>query len=434
MSYKSPYKKFIFEEYSFDADSLTLSMSYSYDGERRFTEKVVYQNAVSGFDEEVVLRLCEYTFLVAGTSYYKLFPTKEFDLGDIKLGASAVELLNKLYTGGLSQFIYENDLDPADMAQFSASEQEAQKPLEYGGNGLLLMQSGGKDSLLATELLKDAGHDFEMTHISSTGEYPPFLDMIDAKMNAAQRIIDLPAIKQGIADGGLNGHIPFSALYGGFALIQAVLLNKSLAISSIETAAEEPSLITESGFEVNHQYSKRYEIELGLQKYLHDRVATGVNYGSILRPLSEVKIGELFARFAWKKYKDHFSSCNNANYRQGEDKGSLSWDGTCPKCANSFLLFAPFVDKAELLEVFSGKNIIRSEDMQSTYRDLLGVSDAKPLECVGTIDEMRYAYKAANAKDSEYSLSFDVPDTDFDKDELHVHQALFDELIDYSSL
>lgn len=408
-------------------------MNYSFDSQIHFTEKIQFFNKVDEYNEELLQRVCEYVFLVAGTSYYKLFPTDSFDVKDIKLNQQQALQLNRLYYGGLSQFVYENKLDPSCLAKFSASE-ENNLPIEYTGEGILLMQSGGKDSLLSTELLLKAGHDFTMFHVSTTGKYPQFLDEVGKSVVVAKRTVDIPEIKRQIARGGLNGHIPFSGLFAGFALVQAVLLNKSIAVASIETSSEEPNTVMSNGFEVNHQYSKKYEVELGLQDYLHSSVSSNLNYGSVLRPFNEVKIGELFAKYSWPKYKNKFSSCNLANYKQGEDDGNLTWDGDCPKCANSFLLFAPFVSKDELLSIFNGKNLLQSEDMKDTYRELLDLSDIKPMECVGTFEEMQHAYHLALNKDADYDLGFNVPVPDFDVDSLHDHQAMFDELIDYGSL
>jgi len=421
MSYKSKYNKFIFESFNFDRDSLILSMNYSFDSEIHFTETIQFFDTTKDYNLEVLDKVCEYVFLVAGTSYYKLFPTKEFDVKDIKLNSKQVDQLNKLYYGGLSQFAYENKLEPSCLAQFNVST-DRHNTLEYSGDGILLMQSGGN------------GKEFTMFHASTTGKYPKFLDSVGAPMAVAKRTVDIPSIKRELANGGVNGHIPFSGLFAGFALIQAVLLNKSMAIASIETSSEEPNLILDNGFEVNHQYSKKYEIELGLQEYLHSSISENLHYGSILRPFNEVKIGELFAKYSWPKYKDKFSSCNLANYKQGEDDGNLTWDGDCPKCANSFLLFAPFVDKQELINVFNGKNLLQAEDMKETYRELLDLSDVKPMECVGTFEEMQHAYHLALKKDSDFDLGFDVPVPDFDYNILHEHQAIFDDLIDYRSL
>ncbi len=427
------YKNFIFENYSFDHKTLSLTLRYSFDGTREFTETIQFYSAEKNIDLTVLDKVCEYIFLVAGTSYYKLFPSVSLDLGEITLTSEQAQLLTKLYQGGLSQYAYENELDPTILPIFTSTSQTA-TPTAYDCNGTLLMQSGGKDSLLSAELLLSAGHEYTMFHVSTTGKFPAFLEEITQPLVVAKRTIDIAALKQGLADGGLNGHIPFSALFAGFALLQAVLLNKNIAVASIETSAEEPNLMI-GDFEVNHQYSKKYEIEQAIQRYIHTTISPDLNYGSVLRPFNEAKIGQLFSSFAWGKYRKKFSSCNLANYKQGEDDGQLTWCGSCPKCANSFLLFAAYVPEEELLEIFSGKNLLAASDMKETYRQLLGLSDIKPMECVGTIEEMRYLYHQALKRNSAYDLGFDVPAAkNFELDELEAHQALFDELLDYDSL
>lgn len=271
--------------------------------------------------------------------------------------------------------------------------------------------------------------------MGSTGNFPQeVFDTIGKPVHVSRRTIDLDAIKSALADGGLNGHVPFSAIYAGCALIQAVLVGKNQVFASNEASADEAN-ITVDGFEVNHQFSKTYKVELALQDYIHTNIAPDLQYGSIMRPLSELKIAELFAKHAWNKYYKIFSSCNLANYKQGEDGGKLRWDGTCPKCVNAFLIFAPFVDRHELLEMFEGKNLSKDPELLEIYRQLLGLSDIKPFECVGTFDEMQLAYAMSVKNSDEYQVQgIGVVSEDFDYRHLGPYQPLFNEFLDYSNL
>ena len=63
------------------------------------------------------------------------------------------------------------------------------------------MHSGGKDSLLSTELLKKNGIPFDAWHMSTTGAYPPVLDMLGVDVIASKRSIDLEGIKRDREDG-----------------------------------------------------------------------------------------------------------------------------------------------------------------------------------------------------------------------------------------
>ena len=429
---------FYFESYDFDYATGLLTLKYRFDTHHQYVEHMQFELPQEGVDEKNLVQLVEsiafYIFMVAGTSYYKLFPTKRVELEQGQLDAWQADFFTMLYRGGLSQFVYENQLSPDDIVDFAPTVKSSNQAHSYSGDGILLMQSGGKDSLLSAELLKKFGHNFSAWHMSSTGAYPQFLDTLGQQIVSSRRTIDLRAITRDRKLGGLNGHIPFSALYAGAGLLQAVLLNKSLVIASNEASSDEANIVVD-GYSVNHQFSKTFKVELALQEYIHRYISRDLNYGSLLRPFSELYVGELFAQYAWPKYYRDFSSCNQANYKQGAEDGTLKWDGTCPKCANTFVLMAPFVDKKELLEIFDGKNLLQSEDMQETYLQLFGLSDIKPFECVGTFDEMQQAYAMATAKDPGYrSDSLPVMPSHIDYRELGNYQPLFDNLIDYYDL
>lgn len=431
------YKQFRFEKYHFDYETYELSLHYSYDGERSYKERVSF-SPPTGETEEVNRKMIDalafYTFIVAGTSYYKSFVAAEMVVVDRVIDYWQADFFNMIYRGGLGQFLYENELKPDAVAQFSGTVEHTDHPEDYEGAGVLLMQSGGKDSLLSAELMRQAGNEFTSWHMSSTGKYPPVLDELGADVLVGKRRLDLEAIHRDWDDGAYNGHIPFSALYAGFAMIQAVLHGKNLVIASNERSADQANVMVD-GFEVNHQFSKTYQVEQAIERYLHRYVSSDLHYGSILRPLNDVQVAALFARLAWPKYRQKYSSCNLANYKQGSDDGRLSWDGTCAKCANTFLILAPFVPKLELLELFGGKNLLRDGELTETFRQLLGMSDIKPFECVGTFEELQWAYAQACRRDSDF-CNPDIRPTNasLDVDSLGQYQAFFDEFLNYKKI
>jgi len=93
----------------------------------------------------------------------------------------------------------------------------------------------------------------------------------------------------------------------------------------------------------------------------------------------------------------------------------LRWCGECSKCANTYLLFAPFIKREELDSLFGGKSLFENPKLVKDFKGLLGVGDEiKPFECVGEIADLRFAY---HHRLPEYpSLPFDVPESDFDID------------------
>src|SRR5690606_23753598 len=106
------------------------------------------------------------------------------------------------------------------------------------------------------------------------------------------------------------------------------------------------------------------------QSVLSSSFGQSVRYYSFLRPLSELRIAELFASHGFDTYHDVFSSCNRAFTH---DSNEMFWDGTCSKCAFVFLALTPFVTRAKLEALFGGKNLLLDPVLETTYRQLLGI-------------------------------------------------------------
>ena len=183
----SKYKQFRFESYDFDMSDGSLNLKYSYDGEREYRERIIFDlpEDTDGINKEVLDAVCFYTFVVAGSSYYKSFLVPEFVMIDGDIDYWQADFFNMIYRGGLSQFIYENELSPDQIAKFSGDESTAHHPQDYDGAGVLMMQSGGRDSLLTSELMKQAKNEFTSWHMSTTGKYPPVLDELGAVLRHA---------------------------------------------------------------------------------------------------------------------------------------------------------------------------------------------------------------------------------------------------------
>jgi hypothetical protein len=167
--------------------------------------------------------------------------------------------------------------------------------------------------------------------------------------------------------------------------------------------------------------------EEAFQAHLARTVGDHVRYYSLLRPLSELRIAELFAHIGFETYADVFSSCNRAFTF---DQHHLFWDGTCPKCAFIFLALSPFIPHTVLEKLFNGKNLLLEPSLEPTYRQLLGIEGDKPLECVGEIKECRAAMRASQRVYPQLTklYAFDLPE-DYDYTALGSHQ-MYDALID----
>lgn len=409
------YDTFYFESYAYDAASSSAVFCYSFDHERWFEEKVQFTPPVE-YDGVVLDRALFLAFCVIGTSYYKCFPTRTTVFMQGELTPFQAKFCQTVYREGLSQFIFENHLELDSLVQFHGITEREVSPLKYSGQGVAMLQSGGKDSLLLAALAEEQQIAYTPLYITSGDAHPQVLDILAYPLRTVRRMVDRTAIQQAIADGGLNGHVPVTYIVEAIALIDAILHGQSTVLAAIGREGNEAHEYV-GDLAVNHQWSKTWPAEQLMMCYVTTCIAPELQMGSPLRGLSELRIAELFVDKAWQRFGHSFSSCNRANYQQGTDNTTLTWCGECPKCANSFLLFAPFVEPEELRNLFGGKNLFVDSRLTETFKGLLGIGGVmKPFECIGEIDELRLAYHMARKRFGVdvYALSFDVPESTFD--------------------
>ena len=389
--------RFIFKDYSFDATTRTASFHYGFEDGQSFEEHVQFETA-GEYNEELLDRALFLSFILAGTSYYKTFPSREVVLQKGSLDSWQANFFNAVYQEGLSQFAYENQLTRNDLAHFTSNTTEAPTPLEAHSDGIISLQSGGKDSLLTAALLQEKKQSFTPWYASNANHHPAVLDTLSRPLVTARRYIDIPALQATREHGGKNGHVPVTYIIASYALVDAVLRGASTVLLSIGHEGDEAHGSI-GDLAVNHQWSKTWFAERALVEYVSRYISPDLRIGSPLRGFSELKIAELFVRHAWQTYGHAFSSCNIGNYKLGNDNTQLTWCGECPKCANSFLLFAPFLPARELEALFNGQDLFEKPLLQETFKGLLGIDGAmKPFECVGEVAELRLAYHMAQQR------------------------------------
>ena len=197
----------------------------------------------------------------------------------------------------------------------------------------------------------------------------------------------------------------------------AILSGYRDVVVSNESSASEPNL-TYKGVAINHQYSKSLEFERDLQNYLAHQFTDGPRYYSFLRPFTELRISDFFAKIGFEKYKDVFSSCNRAFT---DDSQHLFWCGICPKCAFVFLALTPFIPREKLESLWGGKNLLLDPGLEYTYEQLLGIEGDKPFECVGEVKEARAAMELAKKQYPQLEkYQYEIPEN-YDYRELGPH-------------
>ncbi|MFA6985996.1 MAG: endonuclease domain-containing protein, partial [Arenimonas sp.] len=201
-----------------------------------------------------------------------------------------------------------------------------------------------------------------------------------------------PALFEMNKQGALNGHIPVTAVNSAILILAALLHDADQVVFSNERSASYGSLIPGTG-EVNHQWSKGWDCERDLARYVREHVAKDLNYFSLLRPFSELAVARQFARI--DHYDAYFSSCNRNFHLLGE-RPAQRWCGACPKCHFVFLALAPFMPKPRLMAIF-GRNLLDEPEQAAGFDALLEYQDHKPFECVGEGRESRAAMAALAA-------------------------------------
>lgn len=401
------FSTFIFDNYAFDAGAKTLSLQYKIDDSYSFTETYVFDFAFcKDIDTAALDRAVQTLFFLAGVSYYKTFLPSEIVVRKGSIDQTSATFYSKTYQRGLGEFFYVNQLDPTMPINFPVTQAALpQLAVTSESNGLLVGIGGGKDSLVSIELLRNTPHvaTWSLNHRS---QLKPLIDAIGTPHLWVERQIDAQLLQLKDNPDAYNGHVPISAIFAAAGTVAAILGGYKYSVVSNENSANEPTLIY-NGVEINHQYSKSLEFEQDFQQHLEHNLSNLCDYFSFLRPLSELAIGELFAKIAFQKYKHIFSSCNRA-FVHGETE--MSWCGECPKCAFTFLLLTPFIDRHELETVW-GKNLLLDEKLEMTYRQLLGIEGDKPLDCVGEIKESRAAMRLAQKQYPELDkYEFDIPE------------------------
>lgn len=396
MKPNSPYKTFRFVSYAFDEKSGEAVLTYAFDDAVTLRETFQFPVPKAGVAPGARAALDRALFalhLVVGVSYYKAFCPPEIRVESGALTAEQAKFWNTLYTLGLGEFFYRNELSFDGLVNFPTEASAADGAPEVAGLADALVPiGGGKDSLVTVELMRASGRPFTLFTLGTFQRIQEAIRAIGEKHLLVHRKID-PTLFDLNAKGAYNGHVPISSIIAFSAVVTAILNGKRDIVLSNERSANFGN-VTVGGVEVNHQYSKSFAFERDLQDYLARYVTGSVRYFSLLRPLSELAIAERFVKNG--KYLDIFSSCNT-NFRLRGTAPKERWCGQCPKCAFVFAMMAAFVPSDALLAMF-GDNLFDRDDLMPLYQELLGCKDTKPFECVGEPSEVHAAFILAHRR------------------------------------
>lgn len=386
------YKTFIFERYSFDPNTGVIELHYSLDDEVAFIETLrlpVKDFRVDMTDPELLDRALFQLHMIGGISYFKTCCPPNIEIRSGALSASQAQFWKTVYEHGLGQFFYENNLDFRDRISFPVGRDSEPKPVSWTPvrKEVLVPVGGGKDSAVTIELLRESGIPLDLLRVGAHPLIEKFATIAGADLVTVDR--SLPAALFTLnAEGAWNGHIPITAYHSFLSLILSLVYGYRAVVFSNERSADVGSVLY-YGMDINHQWSKGLEFERMFHALVRNTLSPDLSVFSLLRPLSELHIAKVFAKYP--QYFDIATSCNKNWKLLEKERVQQRWCGKCPKCAFVFALLAAFLSKEEVLKIF-GSDFFENPELTAYYRQLLGMEGFKPFECVGTPDETKAAF------------------------------------------
>ena len=265
-------------------------------------------------------------------------------------------------------------------------------PVTPGPTELLAFCGGGKDSLVALRLLERAGLPFATLGYAHSvyGPAEPQHSLLDRVGGATARVraerlwifddfLDSPVARLRPALGVtslLAAETPASVFA---ALPLALARGYTGLVVGHEHSANTGNLHwAATGEEVNHQWGKGWAAEQLLAAYVRTHLLANVHYFSVLQPVHDEVIFELLMRDAALAPLTH--SCNLKK----------PWCGACAKCAYVWLQFAAHLP-TDIVQATFGAPLSENPANDRWFRELLGLAEHSPFECVGSPAEARLA-------------------------------------------
>ena len=386
---RSEYPEFLYKGYetSYTGDGLEVIYRYEIPGLSDFHTRWVFP-AIRKEYTPVLKALVFSLGMAEAISYYKITCPRSVKVMCGSLDEEQISWWEKLFYKGLGEFQYVNGIDVSqeellkiswvnENAGAGENDPAGSYPLHDRDSydGILVPIGGGKDSVVSLELLK--GEKIYTYSVNPNDTIRNVIACCDHAVGdlSAKRILDKRIIEFN-EQGYLNGHIPFSSVVAFSCVITAYLNGiRHIALSNESSANE--STVRDSF--VNHQYSKTFEFEKDFDGYIKKLTDSDIHYFSLLRPYTELKIASVFAKS--RQYHKAFRSCNRGS-KQG------IWCCNCPKCLFVYIILSPFLTEEELTDIF-GEKLLDKESLDTEFKELTGISENKPFECVGTRREVR---------------------------------------------
>ena len=255
---------------------------------------------------------------------------------------------------------------------------------------LLAFCGGGKDSLVVLKLLERGGLPFAALGYAHSvyGAAAPQHALIE---RVARASVPFRIERQWIVDDfmdapvlalrpelGVRSILAAETPASLFAALPIALARGYRGLVLAHEASANSGNLAWEGEEVNHQWGKSWAAEQLLDTYVRGELLANVHYFSILQPIHDELIFELLSRDAELAPLTH--SCNVRK----------PWCGTCAKCTYVWLQMSAHLPRAVVESTF-GENLGEHVQNERWLRELFGLADHSPFECVGSVPEARLA-------------------------------------------
>lgn len=414
---RTRHPRFIYRRYHLDRSGDTLKIGFEFETEPGIVFRpdiTIPGIAPSTWEQlppEVLHNLAFHLGLMEIPSYWKATCSPEIVVEAGPLDEWQRAWWTDLLLNGMTEFFFVNQI-PFTAPGFVTIRVRASHSGEAGAAGaagtswlrsnqhpapaerLLVPIGGGKDSVVTIETLKQHAADIGCLSLNPMVAARDIARVSGCRADrdhVVTRRIDETLFRLN-AEGYLNGHTPFSALVAFLSVTCAVLFGYGRVAVSYERSSNEGN-VWYCGREVNHQYAKTFDFEQKFRTYVAAYLAPDVDFFSFLRPLYELQIARLFARFT--PYHAIFRSCNRGLKQN-------VWCHNCPKCLFVYTALFPFLERNEMQAIFS-EDLFAREDLVPTALQMLNPSEQKPFECVGAFEEniAAFALSARKLRDAD---------------------------------
>jgi len=383
-------RRFVFLDRALDRRSGEVRLRWRIEADERavdFEESFLFEPPfVDGRPDSAALEAAlDLLHWVAGVSYWKLACRGRLVFSDRQPDAAQAGMLTALYRDGLAEMAFRNGLSAPWWPEFPAGP-DCEPAAAVGlRRRALVAIGGGKDSLVALERVRGSAQEFETAQVGSAALIAATVQEVSPRHRRIVRRLP-PKLAELNAAGALNGHVPITAINAAALVVAAVLWDFDAVVFANERSADAPTLVSETGQPINHQFAKSFGFEQAFGDWVQRAIAPDLEVFSLLRRDSELSICREFAGL--DRYHARFSSCNRNFHLDGPR--TVRWCLECPKCLFVFLCLAPFLDPQRMRRIF-GEDLLATTDRIDGFAALLELDGHRPFECVGEADEARAA-------------------------------------------